>query len=92
MSTTTNRETCVLTTIVPIILSGGAGSRLWPVSTLEKPKQFHALGGDETLFAAALARVRQGQNISFAAPIIICGAAHEPKCWKNYQQPINWMP
>jgi mannose-1-phosphate guanylyltransferase len=35
----------VTTTIIPAILSGGAGSRLWPLSTPSRPKQFHALGG-----------------------------------------------
>jgi mannose-1-phosphate guanylyltransferase / mannose-6-phosphate isomerase len=63
--------------IVPIILSGGAGSRLWPVSTHAKPKQFHALGGGQTMFAETLARVGKGEGISFAPPIVVCGAHHE---------------
>jgi mannose-1-phosphate guanylyltransferase / mannose-6-phosphate isomerase len=70
-------RTQVLTVIVPIILSGGAGSRLWPVSTHEKPKQFHALGGKATMFAQTLQRVSQGDGIAFAPPIIVCGAYHE---------------
>lgn len=60
--------------IVPAIMSGGAGTRLWPLSTEARPKQFHALGGPETLFAATLRRVR---GAAFAAPIVLCNARHE---------------
>jgi mannose-1-phosphate guanylyltransferase len=35
--------------IVPVILSGGSGTRLWPMSRDERPKQFLALAGDETM-------------------------------------------
>jgi mannose-1-phosphate guanylyltransferase/mannose-6-phosphate isomerase len=66
-----------VTNIVPVILSGGAGSRLWPVSTHDKPKQFHALYGDQTMFAQTMARVSGGRDIFFVAPIVICGAHHE---------------
>ena len=37
------------TTIIPVILSGGSGTRLWPMSTPEKPKQLLALTADETM-------------------------------------------
>jgi mannose-1-phosphate guanylyltransferase/mannose-6-phosphate isomerase len=37
--------------IIPAIMSGGAGTRLWPLSTDAQPKQFHALAGDQSLFA-----------------------------------------
>ena len=39
--------------IVPVILSGGSGTRLWPVSRKSFPKQFAPLVGDETLFQAS---------------------------------------
>lgn len=42
--------------VVPVILCGGAGKRLWPLSTPEKPKPFHALTGKDTLFQQALHR------------------------------------
>ena len=32
--------------IIPVILAGGAGTRLWPLSRDEKPKQFHNISGD----------------------------------------------
>jgi mannose-1-phosphate guanylyltransferase len=61
-------------TIVPVILSGGGGTRLWPLSTPEKPKQFLALTGDRTMFQLTMDRV-QDRNI-FVAPIIVANAAH----------------
>lgn len=42
------------------IMSGGSGSRLWPLSRLNKPKQFHKLSGDETLLSATLKRLEAG--------------------------------
>jgi mannose-1-phosphate guanylyltransferase len=60
--------------IVPVILSGGGGTRLWPLSTPQKPKQFLALTGDRTMFQLTLDRVNDADN--FAAPIIVANAAH----------------
>ncbi|MDX2275834.1 MAG: sugar phosphate nucleotidyltransferase [Hyphomonadaceae bacterium] len=63
--------------IIPVILSGGSGTRLWPASTDDKPKQFHALGGSQPLIAETVERVRgETDGISFGAPIIICSARH----------------
>ena len=61
--------------IIPAILSGGAGTRLWPVSTEAQPKQFHAFGARRTLFQETIARVRAEDG--FVAPMILCNAAHE---------------
>ncbi len=61
---------------MPVILSGGAGSRLWPLSTQTRPKQFHALAGDSTMFGQTLQRVAAGQAVRFGAPLIICGLNH----------------
>jgi len=41
--------------IVPVILCGGVGSRLWPLSRKSLPKQFAPLIGDKSLFEAAVA-------------------------------------
>lgn len=60
--------------IVPIILSGGGGTRLWPLSTPEKPKQFLALVGNETMFQQTLRRVMD--DTFFAAPLIVANAKH----------------
>jgi mannose-1-phosphate guanylyltransferase/mannose-6-phosphate isomerase len=53
--------------IVAAILCGGAGTRLWPLSTPARPKQFHALVGRETLFEETLRRLAP---ISPDAPIL----------------------
>jgi mannose-1-phosphate guanylyltransferase / mannose-6-phosphate isomerase len=66
-----------MTPIIPVILSGGAGSRLWPLSTQSKPKQFHALHGPATMFTETLARVAMGQDLDFGPPIIVCGSDHQ---------------
>ncbi len=63
--------------IVPAIMSGGAGTRLWPLSTEAKPKQFHALAGERSLFAETAARLSGVTGaLSFAPPIVLCGEAH----------------
>lgn len=58
--------------IVPVILSGGEGKRLWPLSSSERPKQFLALAGDETLLQQTARRLSEPSM--FAAPIVIGGA------------------
>lgn len=63
--------------IVPAILSGGAGARLWPVSTDANPKQFHALAGAASLLAQTVLRVvGETDALSFSPPIILTSAAH----------------
>jgi mannose-1-phosphate guanylyltransferase/mannose-6-phosphate isomerase len=66
------------TRIIPAIMSGGAGTRLWPVSTDARPKQFHALNGQpESLFSETARRLRGiGHAISFGAPIVLGNAGH----------------
>lgn len=59
--------------IQPVILAGGFGARLWPLSRTAWPKQFLPLGSDKSLFQEALLRVQGDQ---FAAPIVICNEAH----------------
>ena len=63
-----------MTKITPVILSGGSGTRLWPLSTDARPKQFLPLAGPETMFAATLARCSDAAR--FAAPIIVGAARH----------------
>jgi len=53
----------------PIILAGGSGKRLWPLSTKEKPKQFISIFGDLSLFDLSLQRVNKGSL--FKKPIIV---------------------
>ena len=52
--------------IFPVVLAGGAGTRLWPLSTEEKPKQFHDLSGKGSLLAGTLERLKPlkpGKNV-----------------------------
>ena len=53
----------------PIILAGGSGKRLWPLSTKERPKQFLPLFGDLSLFDLTLQRINQRDL--FKKPIIV---------------------
>ncbi|CCA91748.1 mannose-1-phosphate guanylyltransferase [Novosphingobium sp. PP1Y] len=61
-------------TIVPVILCGGSGTRLWPRSRAAKPKPFLPLVGEQTLFEATLARCPAVAG--FAGPIVVTGAKH----------------
>jgi mannose-1-phosphate guanylyltransferase len=63
-----------LTAIQPVILCGGAGARLWPLSRADRPKPFLHLGGNQSLLAATLARVAGSER--FLDPIIVGSAAH----------------
>lgn len=67
--------------IHPIILCGGSGTRLWPMSLKARPKPFLPLIGETSLFEQACARVSQAEgnagDARFADPIIVAGAAHE---------------
>ena len=60
--------------IVPVILSGGAGTRLWPMSRPERPKQMLALTAEETMLQLTARRTPQGER--FAAPVIVAAAIH----------------
>ena len=60
--------------IVPIIIAGGSGTRLWPLSTPEKPKQFLKLISDETLFQSTLKRMINIPQV--LDPIVICNERH----------------
>ncbi len=60
--------------IIPVILSGGSGTRLWPLSRVMRPKQFISLVDDESLFQKTLLRLK---NLTQASkPIIVCNEEH----------------
>lgn len=63
-----------MTTIYPVILCGGSGTRLWPRSRASRPKPFLPLIGERTLFEQTVARCPEAGG--FAAPVIVTGAAH----------------
>ena len=58
--------------ITPIIISGGSGTRLWPLSRKLQPKQFISLGNDKTLFQDTILRLPKEAK----DPIIICNEDH----------------
>ena len=64
--------------IVPVVLSGGAGSRLWPFSTEDAPKQFLSLTGTKSLFQLTLDRVRDRRR--FTSPIVVGSVRHAELC------------
>ena len=60
--------------IIPLILSGGSGTRLWPISRKNLPKQFLSLAGSETLFQQTVQRALRLQDV--AAPIVVASDGH----------------
>jgi len=62
--------------IVPVILSGGSGTRLWPVSRPERPKQLLPLTGDETMLQLTLRRTEGYIAAPIRRPIIVANVAH----------------
>ena len=64
--------------VQPVVMAGGGGTRLWPLSRAGFPKQFLALGGKETLFQAAVARLQGLAEAGFtlAAPVVVGNDEH----------------
>ena len=60
--------------IVPVILAGGQGTRLWPLSRAARPKQFLALTGDLSLFQQTLSRV--GDDALYAPAVVMTNAEY----------------
>ena len=60
--------------IIPVVLSGGSGTRLWPLSRKQYPKQYLPLAEKQTMLQATLQRLKGIENL--ADPIIICNVEH----------------
>jgi mannose-1-phosphate guanylyltransferase/mannose-6-phosphate isomerase len=60
--------------IVPVILSGGSGTRLWPLSRKQHPKQYLPLVGNKTMLQETILRLDGLNNLT--EPIIICNIEH----------------
>lgn len=60
----------------PVVLSGGSGTRLWPLSTPERPKQFVPLFDGKSLFELTLTRLSGIDAVT--SPIVVTGHAHVP--------------
>jgi mannose-1-phosphate guanylyltransferase/mannose-6-phosphate isomerase len=64
--------------VQPVILCGGSGARLWPLSRTGFPKQFLCLTSNESLFQQTAQRLSglSGENIQISAPLIVTGEDH----------------
>lgn len=60
--------------LIPVLIAGGTGSRLWPLSRESYPKQFLKLFGDHTLLQHTALRAQAIEGA--AAPIVVCGEQH----------------
>ncbi len=58
---------------VPIIMAGGSGTRLWPLSRDLYPKQFHALTGERTMLQETVLRMR---GLEAEKPVLVCNEEH----------------
>ena len=59
--------------LIPVILSGGAGTRLWPLSRELYPKQLLPLLGSHTMLQDTVLRLA---GLECAAPVVVCNDAH----------------
>tara|TARA_R110001606_G_scaffold178752_1_gene325435 strand:+ start:19158 stop:20561 length:1404 start_codon:yes stop_codon:yes gene_type:complete len=59
--------------ILPVIMAGGTGSRLWPLSRVLMPKQFLKLDGDTTMLQSTVSRL---QGLDTFPPLVICNEEH----------------
>ena len=63
--------------VVPIVLCGGSGTRLWPLSSADKPKQLLRLVGEHTMLQDTLLRLRSFA-LRIAPAVIVCNERHGP--------------
>jgi mannose-1-phosphate guanylyltransferase/mannose-1-phosphate guanylyltransferase/mannose-6-phosphate isomerase len=61
--------------VTPVILAGGSGTRLWPLSRKSYPKQFVPLLGEDTLFRSVVRRLSgEGEGYAFTRPVVLTNA------------------
>jgi len=58
--------------LIPVVLSGGSGTRLWPLSREKYPKQLLPLIGDDSLLQATVRRVEGIAGVQLGAPMVVC--------------------
>ena len=63
--------------ILPVIMAGGFGFRLWPLSREHYPKQFLTVTGNESMLQQTVARL---SGIEHAASILLCNEEHRFYC------------
>ena len=64
--------------LIPVILAGGGGTRLWPLSRGHYPKQFLCVSGERTLLQDTLSRLGTsiGGSVEVGAPLVVCNEEH----------------
>lgn len=72
--TSSEKKRLVLIMLIPVVLAGGSGTRLWPLSRQKYPKQFLSLFGAETMMQQTLMRLNGVENLG--DPIVICNEDH----------------
>jgi len=76
----TNNEADKMTEIIPVVMAGGSGTRLWPLSRKMFPKQFLPLMSELSMFQETLGRLNanldQNNNLTIARPIVVCNEEH----------------
>lgn len=63
-------------TIYPFIMCGGAGTRLWPMSTKSHPKQFHKIISNLSMLQETIVRSKKTGSVQVQPPSFICSSAH----------------
>ncbi len=74
-----------MTKITPLIICGGNGTRLWPISRKHSPKQFQRIGGEGTMTFFQTAVQRHRGDV-FTDPVIVTGRIHEGTVRKQLQE------
>ncbi len=72
------KEIRIMVSVNPVILCGGSGTRLWPLSRAGFPKQFLCLTGKESLFQQAALRLEMlgSEQVKVSGPLIVSGEDH----------------
>ena len=71
--------------IYPLLLAGGSGTRLWPVSRKSLPKQFTNLLGKKTLFQTTVERLTSSNLIDFYSHVILTNSDYRFIVESNYK-------
>ena len=68
----------IINKVQPVILCGGSGTRLWPLSRASFPKQFLSITGNQSLFQQAVRRITNinAQATTICKPLIVTGENH----------------
>src|SRR6185312_1966611 len=77
--------------LLPAVLSGGSGTRLWPLSTDAAPKQLHALASGRTMLQDTLRRfIAAPSAIEVLPPVLICSERHrETVCEQSLEIAVH---